>query len=188
LKFIEDTYVEVDDDAPHYTWSEILTATRTSKMTVYAWVDSFTILKLRYADTVKKITTSRNTKINKVISRQITDDEKATIATLNTMYSALTLNAGHYIYNDLVKLLAQNVTSFTKRYVPSDHVRIAQYLKIRATKYKSIFELATQGSKGKGPAAKRQKNWRKRPAIMGIFRGSSAQQARATPSLLQRKE
>ena len=87
-------------------------------MTVYAWVDSFTILKLRYADTVKKITTSRNTKINKVISRQITDDEKATIATLNTMYSALTLNAGHYIYNDLVKLLAQNVTSFTKRYVP----------------------------------------------------------------------
>jgi hypothetical protein len=28
LKFIEDTYVEVDDDAPHYTWSDILTATR----------------------------------------------------------------------------------------------------------------------------------------------------------------
>jgi hypothetical protein len=87
LKFIEDTYVEVDDDAPHYTWSEILTATRTPKMTVYAWVDSFTILELRYADTVKKITTVRNTKINEVISKQITDDEKATIATLNTMYS-----------------------------------------------------------------------------------------------------
>jgi hypothetical protein len=73
------------------------------------------------------------------------------------MYSALSLNAGLYTYNDLVKLLAQNVTSFTKRYVPSDHVRIAKYLKTRATKYKSIFELATQGSKGKGPAVKRQK-------------------------------
>ncbi len=38
LKFLEDTHVEIDDDAPHYTWSEILTATRTPSMTVFAWV------------------------------------------------------------------------------------------------------------------------------------------------------
>ncbi len=113
LKFIEDTYVEVDDDAPHYTWSDILTATQTPKMTVFAWVDSFTILTLRYGDTVK---------INKVVSKQITDDEKSIIATLNTLYSALSLNAGQYTFTNLVKLLAQNVTSFTKRYIPSEHI------------------------------------------------------------------
>ena len=90
------------------------------------------------------------------------------------MYSALSLNAGLYTYNDLVKLLAQNVTSFTKRYVPSDHVRIAKYLKTRATKYKSIFELATQGSKGKGPATNQApKDWWKRSALMGVFGGSN---------------
>jgi hypothetical protein len=157
LKFIEDTYVEIDDDAPHYTWSDIITATRTTRMTIFAWVDSFTILKLRYGDIVKKITTGQNTKINKVISKQITDDEKATIATLDTLYSALSLNAGQYIFTNLVKLLAQNVTSFTKRYVPSEHVRIANYLRTRAVRYKNIFLLASQGSKEKGTWFKRQK-------------------------------
>ncbi len=98
MKFIEDTYVEIDDDAPHYTWSDILTATRSPKMTIFAWVDSFTILTLRYGDTVKKITAVRSTKINKVVSKQITDDEKSIIATLNTQYSALALNAGQYTF------------------------------------------------------------------------------------------
>jgi hypothetical protein len=157
LKFIEDTYVEVDDDAPHYTWSDILTATRTPKMSVFAWVDSFTVRTLRYGDTVKKISAARSTKINKIISKQITDDEKSIIATLNTLYSALSLNAGQYTFTNLVKLLAQNVTSFTKRYIPSEHARISKYLRTRAMKYKGIIEMATQGSKGKAPPAKRQK-------------------------------
>jgi hypothetical protein len=156
LKFIEDTYVEVDDDAPHYTWSDILTATRTPKMSVFAWVDSFTVRTLRYGDTVKKISAARSTKINKIISKQITDDEKSIIATLNTLYSALSLNAGKYNFTNLVKLLAQNVTSFTKRYIPSEHARISKYLRTRAMKYKGIIEMATQGSKGKAPPAKRQ--------------------------------
>ncbi len=145
MKFIEDAYVEIDDDAPHYTWSDILTATRTPRMTIFAWVDSFTILKLHYGDTVKKITPALNKKINKVISKQITDDEKATIATLDTLYSALSLNAGQYIFTNLVKLLAHNVTSFTKRDVPSEHVRISKYLRTRAVRYKNIFLLASQG-------------------------------------------
>ena len=48
LKFLLDEYVELDDDAPHHTWSNILTATRQPRMTLYAWVDSFTLLALRY--------------------------------------------------------------------------------------------------------------------------------------------
>jgi hypothetical protein len=42
-----------DDDAAHYTWGEILTATRLPKVTLFTWVDSFTLLALRYAETVK---------------------------------------------------------------------------------------------------------------------------------------
>jgi hypothetical protein len=157
LKFLEDTYVEIDDDATHYTWSDILTATRTPSMTVFDWVDSFTLLTLRYGDTVKRIHPIRSTKINKVVSKQITDDEKAIIATLNTSYSSILQNSGQYSITSLVKLLAQNVTSFTKKYSPSEHMRIAKYLRTRAIKYKNIFELATQGAKGKGSAIKRQK-------------------------------
>jgi hypothetical protein len=121
LAFIESEYVEKDDDAPHFTWSDILTATRQSKMTIYAWVDSFTLLKLRYGDTVKTITKVRAIKVNKIISKQITDDEKLIIATLHTGYSAVDINEGKYTFTDLVKLLAQNVTSFTKRYIAAEH-------------------------------------------------------------------
>jgi hypothetical protein len=54
IKFIEEEYVKQNDDAPHYTWSDILTATRRPRMSVYAWVDSFTLLTLRYGETVKR--------------------------------------------------------------------------------------------------------------------------------------
>ena len=43
LRFIQAQYVDVDDDAPHTTWDRILKATRDPKMSLYAWVDSFTV-------------------------------------------------------------------------------------------------------------------------------------------------
>ena len=43
LAFIEDNYVDDDDDAPHITWDKILKATREPKMSIYNWVDSFTV-------------------------------------------------------------------------------------------------------------------------------------------------
>jgi hypothetical protein len=46
-------------------------------------------------------------KMNKVVNKQITDDEKSTIATLNTQYSTIALNAGQYTFTNLVKLLAK---------------------------------------------------------------------------------
>ena len=79
LLFIENEYVEKDDDASHYTWGEILTATRMPKISLFTWVDSFTLLSLRYGETIDRISHGRQTKMNKVIARQITDDEKQTI-------------------------------------------------------------------------------------------------------------
>ena len=43
LNFIQAQYVDADDDAPHTTWGRILKATRDPKMSLYAWVDSFTV-------------------------------------------------------------------------------------------------------------------------------------------------
>jgi hypothetical protein len=88
-------------------------------------VDSFTLLALRYAETVKdKISKGRIIKINRVVAKQITEDEKLIIATLNANFTAVKVHQGEYVFAELVKLLAKNVTSFTKRYTPQEHPRI----------------------------------------------------------------
>ncbi len=148
LQFIEEEYVEKDDDAAHYTWNDILNAVRTPKTTLFAWVDSFTLRTLRYSETIEKITGVRLTKINKIIAKQITDDEKLTISTLNSAYSAINIQEGAYEYNELVKLLAQNVTSFTKAYQPAEHPRIHRYLRTRARKHGAVPEFMQSSSKG----------------------------------------
>jgi hypothetical protein len=71
-------------------------------------------------------------KINRVVARQITEDEKLIIATLQPTFSALNIQNGVYSHPDLVKLVAQNVTSFTKKYTPTDHPRIMRYLSARS--------------------------------------------------------
>ena len=78
-------------------------------------------MALRYGETVKKITGTRQIKINRTVSKQITDDEKLVISTINPAFSAVVMNSGKYTFADLVKLLAQNATSFTKKYVPTEH-------------------------------------------------------------------
>ncbi len=43
------------DDASHYTWGEIVTAMRLPKVSLFTWVDLFTLLALSYAETVNDI-------------------------------------------------------------------------------------------------------------------------------------
>ncbi len=156
LHFIEEEYVEKDDDASHYTWNDILNAARTPKMTLFAWVESFTLRTLRYSETVEKISGARLTKINKLIAKQITDEEKLTLSTLNSTYSAIRIQDGNYIFAGLVKLLAQNVTSFTKRYNPIDHPRINKYLRTRARKHGPVPEFMQSSSGGRSNKGKRK--------------------------------
>ena len=151
IQFIEDEYVEKDDDASHYTWNDILHAVRAPRTTLFSWVDSFTLRSLRYAETIEKISGVRLTKINKIIAKQITDNEKLTIATLNNSYTAIKIQDGAYDLTELIQLLAQNVTSFTKTYQPTEHQRITRYLRTRERK--SGFATHTAQSptaKGKG--------------------------------------
>ncbi len=123
-------------------------------------MDSFTLRTLRYSETVKTLTGVRRTKINKIIAKQITDDEKLTISTLNSAYTAITIQEGAYEYHELVKLLAQNVTSFTRLYQPVEHPRIHRYLRARARKHGAIpdfMQSASKGNKGKGKVLNKRK-------------------------------
>ena len=157
LQFIEDQYVEKDDDASHYTWGDILTATRMPKTSLFAWVDSFTLLTLRYGETVDEVSKSRQTKINKVVAKQITDDGKLIIATLQSAFTAVNIHNGVYPFSDLVKILAQNVTSFTKRYTPHEHPRIMQYLKTRSKRQVILPTFTSPAAKGGQGKTKRMK-------------------------------
>jgi hypothetical protein len=98
----QEEYVEKDDDAAHYTWKDILNAVRTPKTTLFASVDSFTLRTLRYSETIEKISGVRLTKINKLIeinkliAKQITDEEKITISILNSAYSKISTQDDEY--------------------------------------------------------------------------------------------
>jgi hypothetical protein len=84
LKFILKQYVDVNDDAPHITWDRILKATREPRTSLYSWVDSFTAHMLRHSEsTAKKISKKKRIEINKIISKEITEDEKLIITTID---------------------------------------------------------------------------------------------------------
>ncbi len=130
---------------------------RLPNTTIFAWVDSFTLLTLRYGETCDKITKVRLTKINRVVAKQITDDEKLPIATLQASFTSINIQNGIFVFSDLVKLLAQNVTSFMKKYVPTDHPRILRYLKMRSLRQVIMPQFVHQTIKGGKGKAKRQK-------------------------------
>jgi hypothetical protein len=125
-------------------------------MTLFAWVESFTLRALRHSETIEKISDARLTKINKLIAKRITDEEKLTISTLNSTYSSIRIRDGDYIFVDMVKLLAQNVTSFTNKYNPIDHPRINKYLRTRARKHGPVPDFKQSSSGGKSHKGKRK--------------------------------
>jgi hypothetical protein len=90
LSFIQAHYVDVDDDAPHTTWDRLLKATRDPKVSIYAWVGSFTVHVLRHTESIaKKLGKNKRIKINKIIAKQITEDEKLIITTKSDIYISI---------------------------------------------------------------------------------------------------
>ncbi len=68
-----------------------------------------------------------------MISKQITEDEKLIITTINSTYTSDYINKGDYVLGDLINLLAQHTSNFAaKRYQPNEHPCITAYLKTRA--------------------------------------------------------
>jgi hypothetical protein len=115
------------------------------------------LLTLRHAETVEEITKLKQTKINRVVAKQITEDENFIIATLQSAFTAVNIHNGLYSFTELVKLLAQNVTSFTKKYSPHDNPRILKYLKTRSMRQVILPSFTGPAAKGGQGKAKRQK-------------------------------
>jgi hypothetical protein len=103
-------------------------------MSIYNWVDSFTVLVLRHTEsTSKKLGKKKRIKVNKIIAKQTTDDEKLIITTIDPKYTTAFINAGDYFLSHVISTLAQHTSSFaSKRYNPSDHPRIISYLRVRS--------------------------------------------------------
>jgi hypothetical protein len=115
LKFIQAQYVDADDDAPHTTWDKILKSTREPKTSLYTWVDSFTVHILRHSErTAKKLSKKKRIKINKIIAKQITEDEKLIITTINSTFTSAYINDGDYILGDLINLLAHHTSNLMR--------------------------------------------------------------------------
>jgi hypothetical protein len=120
-------------------------------------VESFTLRTLRYSETIEKISGARFTNIHKLIAKQISDEEKLTISTLHITYSSIRIQDGDYIFTDLVKLLAQNVTSFTKKHYPMDHPCIKKYLRTRVRKHGPVPDFMQSSGGGKGQQGRKRR-------------------------------
>jgi hypothetical protein len=93
-------------------------------MSLYAWVDSFTVHVLRHTEsTTKKLGKIKRIKINKIIAKQITEDEKLVITTINQTYTSTFISAGDYQRNDLINLLAQTPATSRPRNISHQSTR-----------------------------------------------------------------
>jgi hypothetical protein len=96
-------------------------------------VDSFTVLILRHTESISKKLKKKRIKVNKIIAKQITDDEKLIITTIDHRYTTAFINDGDYFLNHVISTLAQHTSSFaSKKYNPPDHPRIMSYLHVRS--------------------------------------------------------
>jgi hypothetical protein len=90
--------------------TRFLRHTRELKMSIYNWVDSFT------APASKKLGKKKRIEVNKIIAKQITDDEKLIITTIDPRYTTAFINAGDYFLNQVIStLLAQHTSRFSSR-------------------------------------------------------------------------
>ena len=89
-------------------------------MSIYNWVDSFTVRILRHTEsTSKRLGKKKRIKVNKTIAKQITDDEKLIITTIDFRFTTAFINAGDYFLSQVISTLAQHTSSFApKRYIP----------------------------------------------------------------------
>jgi hypothetical protein len=95
-------------------------------MSIYNWVDSFTVRILRHTESPsKKLGKKKRIKVNKIIAKQITDDEKLIITTIDPKFTTTFINTGDYFLNHVISTLAQHSSSFVfKRYIPAEYPRI----------------------------------------------------------------
>jgi hypothetical protein len=142
LDFIEQHYVRDNENSVHILWTHILLHTRESLVNVYNWVVSFELPSVRritqcQGTALKKAQVSR---LKQLISKQITDAEKLTITTINTLLTADLIDAGTYDLDDLKTLMATHIARFDSAYNPQASMRIMRYLRTRARDFKLNFQ------------------------------------------------
>jgi hypothetical protein len=93
LKFIEDFYVQSNENSVHIAWTAILSHTRELLQPLYQWQASFDSLARKYEQSkTKGLVKTELRKLKVLIAKQITDDEKVILAGLEILLLQLRIS------------------------------------------------------------------------------------------------
>jgi hypothetical protein len=135
LTFIQNHFVQENENAVHISWTAILLHTRELLQPLYQWQASFDPLTRKYEQAkTKDLTKVEYRKLKCLITKQITDDEKAILAGIDSTFTIENIDNGNFKLRDFQDKLAANASRFqSKKYTPDS--RILTYLKVRAQEF-----------------------------------------------------
>jgi hypothetical protein len=163
LDFIEQHYVEENENSVHILWTQILLHTREPMTNVYNWAVSFELPVRRITHCQRTAMKNQVLRIRTLIAKQMTDAEKLTITTIDTSLMADLIDSGTYKLDDLKTLLATHIVRFEAAYSPTSiSVRIMRYLRTRARDFK-VDPPSFSKTKGKGKTTSSSKRVRLSP-------------------------
>ena len=135
LTFIQNHFVQENENAVHISWTTILLHTRELLQPLYQWQASFDPLTRKYEQAkTKDLTKTEYRKLKCLITKQITDDEKVILAGIDSTFTIENIDKGNFRLRDFQDKLAANASRFqSKKYTPDS--RILTYLKVRAQEF-----------------------------------------------------
>ena len=135
LTFIQNHFVQENENAVHISWTAILLHTRELLQPLYQWQASFDPLTRKYEQSkTKDLNKTEYRKLKCLITKQITDDEKVILAGIDPTFTIENIDKGSFKLRDFQDKLAANASRFqSKKYTPDS--RILTYLKVRAQEF-----------------------------------------------------
>jgi hypothetical protein len=135
LTFVQNHFVQENENAVHISWTAILLHTRELLQPLYQWQASFDPLTRKYEQSkTKDLNKAEKRKLKCLITKQITDDEKVILAGIDPAFTIENIDKGSFKLRDFQDKLAANASRFqSKKYTPDS--RILTYLKVRAQEF-----------------------------------------------------
>ncbi len=137
LTFIQNHFVQENENAVHISWTVILLHTLELLQPLYQWQASFDPLTRKYDQSKgKDLSKTEYRTLKCLITKQIiTDDEKVILAGTDPTFTIENIDKGSFILRDFQDKLAANASRFqSKKYTPDSRI-ILTYLKVRAQEF-----------------------------------------------------
>ena len=113
LTFIQNHFVQENENAVHISWTTILLHTRELLQPLYQWQASFDPLTRKYEQAkTKDLTKTEYRKLKCLITKQITDDEKVILAGIDSTFTIENIDKGNFRLRDFQDKLAAKASRF----------------------------------------------------------------------------